>query len=55
MFYKFETERLLKAALDQPQPTPALKAAVNAILDRTQHPDRYPRPVRVSAADNSQP
>jgi len=53
MFYKFETERLLEAALDQPHPTPSLKAAINAILDRTQHPDRHPKPVRASAADSS--
>lgn len=38
MYFKNEVDRLVEAALDQPNPTPALKEALNALLKRAQHP-----------------
>lgn len=37
---KETVDPLIEAALDQPNPTPALQTALNDVLTRTRHPDR---------------
>ncbi len=34
-------KNLIDAALDQPNPTPSLRAALNQLLTIMRHPDRY--------------
>lgn len=38
--FKAQVDRLVEAALDQPNPTPALKAALNDLLTALKHPAR---------------